>query len=410
MKIAQVSPLIESVPPRGYGGIERVVHYLTEELVARGHEVTLFASGDSKTSADLVSVTNRSLRHDGNHQEPLYWHMIQMAEIVRLADKFDIVHFHIDTLHYALWRNITTPQVTTLHHRTDNEELKTLYREYDDMSIISISDSQRKPIPHAKWAGTVYNGVPRENYTFCGSHGEYFAFLGRLAPEKGPEVAIEIAKRSNTPLKIAAKIDRVDQKYFTEIIEPLLDHPLIEFIGEVNEKEKDEFLGNAKALLFPINWPEPFGLVMTESMACGTPVIAFRRGSVEEIIVDGKTGFIVDNVEQALEATMALETIDRKNCRTHFEEKFSVSVMTDGYLEIYRNLTHDSETPRWTVPIVTENDVEPVSLNGNGYSVTDIISASHSPSTAMPMLKSGTNGTVPEIPLPMSARVGRPLQ
>lgn len=299
MKIAQVAPLFESVPPKLYGGTERVVSYLTEELIEQGHEVTLFASGDSITRGELVPVVETALRF-GKVEDPLAYYILLMGCLSKRSYEFDIVHYHIDFLHFPLSRVLDIPQLTTLHGRLDLPILQSIYHAFIDMPVVSISDNQRTPIPNANWVGTVYNGVPAGTYTFKAEHGNYLAFLGRVSPEKGLEDAIEIAIHSGMELKIAAKIDKVDESYFYNIIKPLLDHPLIDYIGEINEAEKNDFLGNAYALLFPINWPEPFGLVMIEAMACGTPVIAFPRGSVPEVIHHGETGFIVNNIKKPL--------------------------------------------------------------------------------------------------------------
>lgn len=338
MKIAQVAPLHESVPPRTYGGTERVVHYLTEALVAQGHQVTLFASADSQTSATLHPVVPEALRLAGERRDPLAWHMLELAEVARLAGQFDVVHFHTDYLHFALWRHLQTPQLTTLHGRLDLPDLPPLFREFRDMPVVSISNHQRTPLPSARWLGTVYNGLPSTLYDFQPEGGDYFAFLGRMSPEKGPETAIEIALRTGVPLRMAAKVDAVDVDYFERRIRPLLDHPLIEFIGEVDEAGKNALLGGARALLFPIAWPEPFGLVMTEAMACGTPVVAFRQGSVPEVMADGVTGFVVDTVEEAVAAAERIDTIDRAGCRAWFEQHFSAERMAQGYVELYRGL------------------------------------------------------------------------
>ena len=339
MKIAQVSPLFESVPPRTYGGTERVVHYLTEELVQLGHDVTLFASGDSQTSARLYPVAPEALRLSTTFREPLAWHTLQLAAVAKVAHEFDIIHFHTDFIHFPLWRQLPhVAQVSTLHGRLDLPDLVPLYREFRDMPVVSISDAQRVPLPAARWAGTVYNGIPAGQYRFEARPGSYLAFLGRMSPEKGPEAAIEIALRTGMPLKMAAKIDTVDQKYFAERIRPLLRHRNIEFIGEVDEQGKNELLGGACALLLPIQWPEPFGLVMIEAMACGTPVIAFRRGSVPEVVRHGCTGFIVDDIDQAVEAVAELDTIDRHACRRHFDDHFSSARMAAGYLNVYQQV------------------------------------------------------------------------
>jgi len=345
MKIAQVAPLYESVPPKLYGGTERVVSYLTEELVRQGHDVTLFASGDSITRAELVPIVETALRL-GKLENPLAYYVLLMGEISKRAYEFDIIHYHIDFLHFPFSRILDTPQLTTLHGRLDVPILQPIYRNFSDMPVVSISNHQRAPLPNANWAGTVYNGVPAETYTFTPESGNYLACLGRISPEKGIEDAIEIAIRSGMELKIAAKIDKVDKEYFRNDIKPLLDHPLIEYIGEINETEKNDFLGNAYALLFPINWPEPFGLVMIEAMACGTPVIAFRRGSVPEVMHHGETGFIVNNVNEAIEAVEKIPTISRHCCRYIFETRFSTQHMAEDYLKAYNNLITSRFQPR----------------------------------------------------------------
>lgn len=345
MRIAQVAPLIESVPPKTYGGTERVVHYLTEELHRLGHDVTLFASGDSRTDADHVAVVDRSLRTSPIPRDPVFWHQRQLMEVARMADRFDIIHFHTDFSHLSVMRYLDTPHVTTLHGRLDMPDMDVVFDEFQDAPVVSISNSQRKPLPRANWVGTVYNGTPAANYTYREVAGDYFAFLGRFSPEKGPERAIEIAKRLGTPLKMAAKIDAVDAEYFETRIKPHLDHPLIEYIGEVDERGKDDLLGHAKATLFPIDWPEPFGLVMCESMACGTPVVAFRNGSVDEVMKDGVSGFIVDSLEQAINAASRIEEIDRRKCRLYFQERFTVEAMALGYTEVYEKLLRQVGPP-----------------------------------------------------------------
>ena len=338
MKIAQISPLHESVPPRTYGGTERVVHYLTEALVRQGHEVTLYASADSRTSATLRPVIPEALRLSRERRDPLTWHLLQLAQVAREAGDYDIIHFHTEFLHFPLWRRMEVPQITTLHGRLDLADLKPFYQEFRDMPVISISDHQRTPLPMAHWAGTVYNGVPAELYTFQPEPGDYLAFLGRISPEKGPELAIEIALKAGMPLKMAAKVDAVDQDYFTSRVEPLLKHPLIEFIGEVDEQGKNALLGGARALLFPIQWPEPFGLVMIEAMACGTPVIAFRQGSVPEVMRDGVSGYVVESVEAAVAALARIDAIDRAGCRAYFEQRFTAERMAEGYMKRYHEL------------------------------------------------------------------------
>ncbi len=336
MRIAQVSPLYESVPPRLYGGTERVVSYLTEELVRQGHDVTLFASGDSLTSAHLRAICDRSLRLQGGaNVGGLAHHLLLLEKVIQEADAFDIIHFHLDYLPFSLVRRHNLPAVTTLHGRLDIPDLHPLFREFDDMNLISISHAQRCPMPWASWLETIHHGLPLDLYRASERPGDYLAFLGRISPEKRVDRAIAIAKRVGIPLRIAAKIDAADREYFDCEIRGLLDDPLVEFIGEIGEAEKGEFLQNARALLFPIDWPEPFGLVMIEAMACGTPVIAFRGGSVAEIIEDGVTGFVVDSLEDAVEATRRISTIDRRLCRRAFERRFSAQRMCRDYLSAY---------------------------------------------------------------------------
>ncbi|HWP90848.1 MAG TPA: glycosyltransferase family 4 protein [Thermodesulfobacteriota bacterium] len=338
MKIAQVAPLYESVPPKYYGGTERVVSYLTEELLKQGHEVTLFASGDSVTKAHLVAPCRRSLRLDKHCVDQLAHHVLMLEMVFRDPDRFDIIHFHIDYLHFLLSRRYKIPHLTTLHGRLDIPDLVPLYQEFCDMPVVSISNAQREPLPWLNWLGTVYHGLPEDLYNFREKPGDYLAFLGRIAPEKRVDRAIEIAKRIGMPIKIAAKVDKVDKDYFEDVVEPLLRNPLVEYVGEIGEGEKDEFLGNAYALLFPINWPEPFGLVMIEAMACGTPVIAYRRGSVPEVMEEGATGFIVQGLEDAIEAVHRIPTLSRKRCRQVFEERFSASRMARDYIALYQQV------------------------------------------------------------------------
>ena len=338
MRIAQVAPLIESVPPQLYGGTERVVSYLTEELVRLGHDVTLYASGDSLTSATLRPVCDRALRLSKIQRDYLVHHILMVNRVFDEAHLYDIIHFHLDYIHFPLARLRGTPHVTTLHGRQDIHDLQSLYSEFAEMPIVSISDAQRGPLPEANWQATVYNGIPEKLLTFYPEPGDYLAFLGRVSPEKGVDTAIEIALALGMKLKIAAKIDPVDERFFTERIKPLLDRPGIEFLGEINEREKNHFLGKARALLFPIDWPEPFGLVVVEAMACGTPVVAFPRGSVPEIVRDRVSGFIVDNVKQAIAAGGAVGSLSRANCRRAFEERFTSRKMAEGYLKVYRNL------------------------------------------------------------------------
>lgn len=338
MKIAQISPLHETVPPKLYGGTERIVHYLTEELVRRGNEVTLFASGDSITRGRLVANVDTSLRLNENFADPLAHHIVQMQEVIERAGEFDILHFHTDYLHFPFSSQLNIPCVTTLHGRLDLADLQYVYRKFPAQNVVSISDYQRVPLPEANYVATVYHGLPRDLHRVGKGDGGYLAFLGRISPEKGVDNAINIAIASKTPLKIAAKVDKVDQQFFEEHIRPLLDHPLIEFIGEINEVQKTDFLGRASAVLFPINWPEPFGLVMIEAMACGTPVIAFRNGSVSEVIDEGKSGLIVNTVDEAVKAVEKIPLFSRTTVRKVFERRFTASRMAEAYQRLYASL------------------------------------------------------------------------
>jgi len=338
MRIAQVAPLYESVPPKYYGGTERVVSYLTEELVRQGHDVTLFASGDSETKARLVAACRRSLRLDKHCIDQVAHHIVMLERVFQQAAEFDIIHFHVDYLHFPLSRRQPIAHVTTLHGRLDIPDLVPLYQEFRDMPVISISNVQREPLPCANWQATVYHGLPADLYRFRAQPGSYLAFLGRISPEKRVDRAIEIAKRVRIPIKIAAKVDRVDTKYFKSVIEPLLRDSLVEVVGEIGDREKDEFLGNAYALLSPIDWPEPFGLVMIEAMACGTPVIAYRGGAVPEIMEEGHTGFIVEELEDAVEAARRVPKLSRKHCREVFEQRFTATRMANDYVRVYERL------------------------------------------------------------------------
>jgi glycosyltransferase involved in cell wall biosynthesis len=338
LRIAQVAPLYESVPPKCYGGTERVASYLTEELVRLGHDVTLFASGDSVTAARLIAPCERSLRLDPNCVDQLAHHVTLVEQVFKNAANFDIIHFHIDYLHFPVSSRMGTPNVTTLHGRLDIPDLDGIYREFPQMRVVSISDSQRLPLPSLNWQGTVHHGLPPNLDHFHDQPGSYLAFLGRISPEKGVDKAIEIAKRVGMHLKIAAKVDSVDRAYFEDRIQPLLDGPLVEFIGEIDETEKEEFLGNAYALLFPIDWPEPFGLVMIEAMRCGTPIVAYRRGAVPEVIDDGITGFICEDIDQAVDAVRRVATLSRKRCGQVFEERFNVTRMAMDYVSIYEKI------------------------------------------------------------------------
>jgi glycosyltransferase involved in cell wall biosynthesis len=338
MKIAQVSPLYESVPPKLYGGTERVVHNLTEELIARGHEVILFASGDSVTSAKLVPGCKSALRLDASCIDPFIYHFTMMEMVEKEAHNFDIIHSHLDYLYFPIMRRSKNVYLTTLHGRLDIPELVPLFKEYHDIPLVSISNSQRRPIPFSNWMGTVYHGLPLDLYSFNKTGGDYLVFVGRVSPEKRVDRAIEIAKKAGIQIKIAAKVDKADKDYFDSKIQKLLDHPLVDFIGEVAEKEKEELLGNALGLIYPIDWPEPFGLAMIESMACGTPVIAYSCGSISEVVDEGLTGVIVDSQIEAVEAIEKLRNIDRKKCRETFETRFSVGRMADDYLMIYESM------------------------------------------------------------------------
>jgi len=343
VRIAQVSPLYESVPPQGYGGTERVVSYLTDELVRLGHDVTLYASGDSVTNARLVPASRRSLRLDRNCVDQMAHHIRMLELVAKDAEKYDLIHYHVDYLHFPLSRRLGLPHVTTLHGRLDLPELRPLYHEFRDVPVVSISNAQRQPLPWANWQATVYHGLPPDLYQFHERPGRYLAFLGRISPEKRVDRAIEIARRSGMPLKIAAKVDAADREYFESTIEPLLGAPCVEYVGEVGEREKNDLLGNAYALLFPIDWPEPFGLVMIEALACGTPVIAYRRGSVSEIIEDGVTGFVVSDFDAALQVVSRIARLDRRRCRAVFEERFYAARMARDYVSVYDRLVSAKE-------------------------------------------------------------------
>jgi glycosyltransferase involved in cell wall biosynthesis len=324
LRIAQVAPLYESVPPKYYGGTERIVSYLTEELVAQGHDVTLFASGDSQTNARLAAGCPRSLRLDRACVDQLAHHVV--------------IHFHLDYLHFPLSRRQSYKHVTTMHGRLDIPDLVPLYREYAEMPLVSISDAQREPLPWANWQATVYHGLPENLYRFRPGPGSYLACLGRISPEKGIDRAIAIARQVGIPLRIAAKVDRADQEYFDTVIAPLLADPLVEYIGEIGDDRKEDFLGNAQALLFPIDWPEPFGIVMIEAMACGTPVIAYSSGSVPEVMEEGRTGFIVRELDDAVDAVRRVPQLSRARCREVFEERFTAARMARDYFDVYAQL------------------------------------------------------------------------
>ncbi|MEK8032606.1 glycosyltransferase family 4 protein [Ideonella sp. DXS29W] len=342
MRIAQVSPLFESVPPRLYGGTERVVSFLTDALVELGHDVTLFASGDSHTDAELVACWPRALRLEGRSEQHLAVHLLQMERVMKRRADFDVVHFHTDPLQFPLMRREPLAHFTTLHGRLDLPELGPLVREFREMPLVSVSNAQRAPMPWAPWHGTVHHGLPCDLFEGRFARGEYLAFLGRISPEKRVDRAIAIANRLQMPLRIAAKVDNADKRYFDETIKPLLDSPWVEFIGEIDERQKQDFLGRAVALLFPIDWPEPFGLVMIEAMACGTPVVAWRHGSVPEVIEPGLTGAIVEDLDAASQAVLDAAKLDRRKCRERFEQRFTAERMARDYLAIYQALMQPS--------------------------------------------------------------------
>ncbi|WP_426040362.1 glycosyltransferase family 4 protein [Brevundimonas sp. TWP2-3-4b1] len=340
MKIAQVTPLYEAVPPKLYGGTERVVAHLTDALIDLGHEVTLFASAEAQTRARLVPVRDQAIRLDpAPLKSDLASHMSMLAEVLRRADDFDVIHFHTDMIHFPFFERIANKTLTTLHGRLDMKDLPEVYERWPQFGLVSISDDQRRPLAFANWKATVHHGMPAEQYVFSPKSKGYLAFLGRISPEKRPDRAIEIATKLGKRLKMAAKVDAADRVYYETRIKPMIDgNPLIEFIGEIGDHQKSEFLGGAEALLFPIDWPEPFGLVMIEAMACGTPVVAFRCGSTTEIIEDGATGFLVDTLEQAVAAADRAPMLDREAVRACFELRFSAAAMARRYLDVYGDL------------------------------------------------------------------------
>jgi glycosyltransferase involved in cell wall biosynthesis len=367
MKIAQIAPLMESVPPRLYGGTERIVSYLTDELVRLGHEVTLFASADSISAAELVSCASMALRLDGNVRDPTPYYMLMLDRVRELAEEFDILHFHIDQFHLPLFRDMADRTITTLHGRLDLPDLKPLYLGFSDMPLVSISNGQRRPIADANFVANVQHGIPLNLHTpIFNPRGGYVAFLGRISPEKRPDRAIAIARTLGIPLKIAAKVDKVDEVYFREKIAPLLSDPGVEFIGEISERSKTKFLGEALALLFPIDWPEPFGLVMIEAMACGTPVLAFRHGSVSEIVDQGVTGAIVDTMEEALRMLPRVIALDRHAVRRRFEHRFSSARMATDYVAIFRLLLERSSISKRETIVPLPRPVLERKLNGQG--------------------------------------------
>jgi len=338
MRIAQIAPLTESVPPRLYGGTERVVSFLTEQLVAMGHDVTLFASGDSRTSADLAAMWPCALRFDHTIRDAIAPHMLMLEQVCQRADEFDVLHCHLDYWPFPLFSRQDTPFLTTLHGRLDLAELRPVYDCFPEVPLVSISDAQRLPLPDANFVATVQHGLPQDLLTPRHVTPSYLAFLGRICPEKRPDRAIRIARRAGIPLKIAAKVDRVDEAYFRDSIQPMIDGRDVELIGEINDAEKPDFLSGAIALLVPIDWPEPFGLVMIEAMACGTPVIAFNRGSVPEIVEHGVTGLIVESEAEAVEATSRVQRLSRASVRRSFERRFTAQRMAEDYLALYRRL------------------------------------------------------------------------
>jgi glycosyltransferase involved in cell wall biosynthesis len=351
MKIAQIAPLIESIPPRLYGGSERIASYLTEELVAQGHEVTLFASANSITSARLVPCCAQSLRLNPSVRDVIPYYMVMLDKVRSMASEFDILHFHIDQFHFPIFHETPHRTVTTLHGRQDLPDLKHLYGGFPEMPLVSISNAQRTPIPDANFVGTVHHGLPPDLLTpSLERRGNYLAFLGRISPEKRLDRAITIARAVGLPLQIAAKVDRVDEEYFQREIEPLLGQPGVTYIGEIDERRKCQFLGNARALLFPIDWPEPFGLALIEAMACGTPVLAIRNGAVSEVIDDGVTGYVVGSVEEAIARLNSVLALDRDRVRRRFEERFSVARMAHDYVKIYAKLIGRRTTHREAQP------------------------------------------------------------
>ena len=357
MKIAQVAPLFESVPPKAYGGTERVVAYLTDALMALGHEVTLFASGDSVTAAKLVPIVPQSLRLDPRHPDWLAWHLIMIDRVFEAAEQFDVIHFHVDYLHVLSARVCRRPCVTTVHGRLDSPDLAAFLQHFGGQNLITISDSQRAQLSGSGWRATVHHGLPADLYSFHPEAHDYFAFVGRISPEKRVDRAIEIAIACGVRLRIAAKVDAFDQKYFDTAIRPLLIHPLVEYVGEIGEAQKNDFIGNARALLFPIDWPEPFGLVMIEAFACGTPVVAYRCGAVSEIMVDGVTGFVVDDLQGAISAARAITDIDRRGCRRVFEQRYTSLTMARRYVEAYRSLPGSATAA--TAAVQTRHPAEP---------------------------------------------------
>jgi glycosyltransferase involved in cell wall biosynthesis len=351
LRVAQVAPLYERIPPKLYGGTERVVSYITEELVRRGHQVTLFASGDSDTGALLSPGCPQSLRLAGKPELGAFLQLPMLSDVYDgAANRFDIIHSHIDYWSFPFARLTSVPTVATMHGRLDVEELHPVYARYRSMPLVSISNAQRTPLPLMNWVDTIYHGLPRDLLRFSSAPGKYLAFLGRISPEKRPDLAIEVARRVGIPLKIAAKVDVVDRDYFQTVIKPLLSPPDVEYIGEIGESEKSEFLGNALAFMFTIDWPEPFGLAMIEALACGTPVIARPCGSIPEVIRNGVTGFIVKSVEEMIAAVSSIGNLSREECRREFESRFTVEIMVDRYEQIYRRLIEGAQRKVFGTP------------------------------------------------------------
>ncbi len=352
MRIAQVAPLIESVPPKHYGGTERIVSYLTEELVRAGHDVTLFASGDSVTNARLVASCERSLRKNERCKDPVAREVLLVDHVIEYVNEFDLIHFHTGYLHFPVCRYLPVPHVTTLHGRLDLPDLVPVFDRFRNEPLTSISNAQRQPLPWANWQGTIYHGLPKDLFVFRPNQGDYLAFLGRISPEKRVDRAIEIAKRVSMPLKVAAKVDRADRRYFKRDIEALLTQSHVEWVGEISDQQKNEFLGNAYALLFPIDWPEPFGLVMIEAMACGTPIIAYDCGSVPEVMEHGVTGFIVRDLDDAAKGVNRIRNLSRSRCREVFEKRFAADRMASDYVDVYKRLI-DSDVERTRTDLST---------------------------------------------------------
>jgi glycosyltransferase involved in cell wall biosynthesis len=373
MKIAQVAPLTEAVPPKLYGGTERVVAYLTDALVELGHEVTLFASGDSVTKATLAPIWPTALRLDPKVKDHFVPMFMQLETVARRAHEFDMIHCHLDYFGYPLLRRLGTPSITTLHGRLDLPELPALYNLYGDIPVVSISDSQRVPLPEANYVATVLHGLPQNLLAKGSGKGGYLAFLGRISPEKAPDAAIRIAAKAGIPLKIAAKVDRVDQEYFKTTVEPLLSLGQVEFIGEIREDQKQEFLGNATGLLFPIAWREPFGLVMIEAMACGTPVIAMENGSVPEVLENGVTGFIVHSEQEAIDAVGRIGSLDRDRIRAEFDRRFTAHRMAKNYLKLYARLAQARRVPTLTSTV-----------EGDEFLPASLVTCRHAPNPAAP--------------------------